>query len=166
MSLPITPHFPLDKFACHDGTPYPPEWIDSRLKPLCDMLEVIRFEAGGESIIIDDGFRTLEYDERLHAKHIAALKAQGLPDDHLVAEASSSQHPKGTAADIRHASMSALALFNLILKLFECGKLSQLGGVGLYPNFVHVDIRPRPGANGPTTGHLAIWGARRPSNAL
>jgi hypothetical protein len=160
VSLPITAHFGLDEFACHDGTPYPINcvddedptgrtWLESRLKPLCDLLEAIRDEAGGHALTVNSGYRTPRYDERLHKAH---------PD--TVAPADKSQHPKGRAADVVHATLSPMKLFNLILDMYSCGKLSQLGGIGLYPTFVHVDVRPK------ANGHLAIWGASRPTNIL
>jgi hypothetical protein len=167
MSLPVTAHFNIEEFACHDGTPYPISqsddedslgrpWITTRLTPLCNTLEVIRDAAGGESITVDSGYRTLAYDEKIYE---ASAK------DGSVAPASASQHPKGRAADIVHASKGPVEMFNLILQLYADGKLPQLGGVGLYPNFVHVDVRRRPGSTGGANdGHLAIWGGTRPSN--
>jgi hypothetical protein len=154
----VTQHFSVQEFACHDGTPYPVAefddedgrtWLESRLKPLCETLEVIREAAGYLPLTIDSGYRTLAYDDRLY---------QASAKDGTVAPASMSQHPKGRAADITHATMKPVALFSLILKLYEDGKLPMLGGVGLYPSFVHVDVRPR------VNNHLAIWGGHRPSN--
>ena len=167
----ITPHFKVEDFACHDGQAYPtgqvddqdPQgrtWGETRLGPLCELLELIRTAAGDLPIAIDSGYRDVAYDRRLHDAHVAALAARGLPDDHLVAEPTSSEHPRGRAADIRHARLLPVALFNLVLKLFAAGKLPNLGGLGLYPTFVHVDVRPRSTA----TNHLAIWGGSRPSN--
>jgi uncharacterized protein YcbK (DUF882 family) len=166
MSLPVTAHFTIDEFACRDGSPYPVEqrddedpdgrtWFESRLVPLCQTLETIREAAGGAPMTIDSGYRTLAYDDRLYRKHVAAVG-----DDGLVASASSSQHPKGRAADVTHATLSPSALFDLILRLYEQGQLPHLGGVGRYPTFVHVDVRPRTN----TGKHLAIWGGTRPSN--
>lgn len=172
----VTQHFTIEEFACHDGTPYPigttddedpagRTWLGARLLPLCQTLEVIRAEGGGASIAIDSGYRTEAYDARLYNAHMAALAAAGLPNDHKVAEPTSSEHPRGRASDIRHATLSPVALFNLILSLYESGKLPHLGGIGLYPNFVHVDVRKRPGSgDAPTSGHLAIWGGSRPTN--
>jgi hypothetical protein len=169
MSFPITAHFGVEEFACHDGTPYPVNcvddedpngrtWLETRLKPLCDTLEIIRAEAGAYTLTVDSGYRTPAYDERLYEKSA---------HDGSVAPASRSQHPKGRAADIRHGKLRPIALFSLILELYQCDKLPHLGGLGLYPTFVHVDIRPRPNADGtPTGGHLAIWGGQRPSNVL
>ncbi len=161
----VTENFAVEEFACHDGTPYPSEWIEPWLLPLCQLLEVIRAKAGGGPMMVDSGYRTEEYDRRIYERHMAALATAGKPNDHLVAEPTSSEHPRGRAADIKRPGMTAVALFNLILGLYEAGELSQLGGVGLYTDFVHVDVRPRPGADGTATGgHLAIWGGSRPSN--
>jgi uncharacterized protein YcbK (DUF882 family) len=76
-----------------------------------------------------------------------------------VAPAATSQHPKGRAADITHKILKPHEMFNLVLALYQRGLLPYLGGVGLYPNFIHVDVRPQEPA-----GHLAIWGGSRPSN--
>lgn len=173
MSIPVTAHFGTAEFDCHDGSIYPAgkldedtndgrTWLETRLKPLCDTLEAIREAAGNLPMTIDSGYRTEAYDARIHDAHIAALAAQGLPDDHLVAEPTSSQHPMGRAADVTHSKLSPVALFNLALQLFEAGKLPALGGIGLYRNFVHLDVRPR--SNG--GAHLAIWGGSRPSNVV
>lgn len=170
----VTIHFSVEEFACHDGTPYPVDniedgtgiptgwlgakdstWLQTRLMPLCMTLETIRDEAGSQPITIDSGYRTIAYDQKIYDAHVAAVG-----DDGAVAPASTSIHPKGGAADIKHPTMKPLPLFNLVLKMFEDGKLPYLGGVGLYPSFIHVDVRPRS-KNGT---HLAIWGGHRPSN--
>lgn len=170
----VTPHFSVEEFICHDGTPYPVDnvedgtgvptgwigaidssWLQTRLMPLCLTLEAIRAEAGGKSITIDSGYRDEAYDQKIYEAHVAAVG-----DDGLVAPASTSIHPKGGAADIIHATLSSTSMFNLVLKMFEAGKLPYLGGVGHYPKFIHVDVRTR------TKGgvHLAIWGGERPHN--
>jgi hypothetical protein len=178
----VTPHFAIEEWACRDGTPYPiaciddedPQrraWYATRLLPACELLEVVRDEANAEAnmaddvggLVIDSGYRTPKYDELLYERHVVAYG-----DDGLVAPASRSQHPQGRAVDVRHVgprALGPLALFNLITGLYERGRLPRLGGVGLYPSFVHVDVRPRPGAtDAPSSGHLAIWGGRRPTN--
>lgn len=167
--IPVTEHFTIDEWTCRDGTPYPigciddedaqgRTWLQSRLLPLCQLLEIIRAEAGNLPLHIDSGYRTSAYDERLYE---ASAK------DGSVAPASRSQHPKGRAADITHPTMTPMQLFNLILRIYERGELPQLGGIGLYRNFVHVDVRKRDGSDGsPTGGHLAIWGGSRPSNVI
>jgi uncharacterized protein YcbK (DUF882 family) len=159
----VTQHFSIEEFACRSGDPYPVSnldefdkrgrtWLETRLLPLCATLEIIRDAAGGERITIDSGYRTLAYDDRLY--RLSAKNGD-------VAPATSSQHPKGRAADIRHASLSPQALHALILRLWDDDKLPFLGGLGEYENFVHLDCRPRP-ADNPT--HLAQWTGGRKSN--
>lgn len=144
----VTPHFSLEEFACHDGTSYPAEWVEERLRPLCEMLEVIR-EAARKPVLIDSGYRTLAYDQKLY-------DADGGRGN--VAKPAGSQHPLGRAADIRVSSLTSTELRTLVVDLYLGGKIPQLGGVGWYPSFVHVDIRPKLG------GHVAQWGGTRLSN--
>lgn len=170
----ITPHFSDTEIACHDGTPFPfdqidrddPQgrtWLVTRAMPLCQTAEIIRAEIG-TPLIPDSGFRTVAYDRRIYEAHMAALAARGLPDDHLVAEPTSSEHPEGRALDVRSPTVTPVQLFNAIMRLYEQGKLPLLGGVGLYLEFVHFDIRPRPKTTRSPMGHLAIWGGSRPND--
>jgi hypothetical protein len=160
VSIPISEHFTLAEFACHDGTPYPVDqideddlqgrtWFETRLAPLVGTLESIRANCGDAPLIVDSGYRTFDYDQRLYE----ADAGRG-----NVATPQGSQHPKGRAADIRHESLSPKDLHDIVLWLFKDGKLPHLGGIGLYPTFVHVDVRPRP------SNHLAQWGGTRDTN--
>ena len=150
--MSITEHFAREEFACHDqaNTPYPEEWVTDRLLPLCESLEVIREAAGGEPLHVDSGYRTPEYQRQLYGNSA---------HDGLIATPEGSQHPQGTAADIVHASLSPRALHALVGKLVVAGKLPHVGGLGLYPNFLHVDCRRKP-----PTGHVAQWGGSRLTN--
>ena len=147
----ITEHFKLKDFACHDGTPYPEEWIQERLVPHCLMLEKIRTRTGNQWIIVDSGFRTIAYDTVIWERS---------KKDGTVAPPTSSQHPKGRASDDKHATLLPHEFFNIVLQMYEDGEIPELGGIGLYPTFVHVDTRPKIG------NHLAIWGGSRPDNVL
>ena len=153
----VTAHFAVEDFACKSGDAYPVDavcgedgrsWLEARLRPLCEMLEVIR-EAAGKPIIVDSGYRTVAYDQRLF--------------DHTggrgMASPETSQHPRGRAADIVCRSFTSAQLHQLILDLYGAGKLPQLGGLGLYNSFIHVDVRPRIPVD-----HLARWGGSRLSN--
>lgn len=137
---PVTPHFSLEEFACHDGTPYPEEWREDRLPDLAGVLEVVRVVAG-VPITILSGYRTLSYDRRLY---------DSSPKDGSKARPETSQHPQGRAADITAEGWAPQRLHDLIIQLWRAGKLPKLGGIGLYPGFVHVDTRP-------FVGHLAQW---------
>jgi hypothetical protein len=128
----ITNHFGLEEFACRDGTPYPVEWIEGRLRPLCALLEVLRRELGGHAVAILSGYRTPFYN-------------------HFIGGAPASQHLEGRAADIVVSGVSPAAVHDTALQLHAAGEL-HLGGLGSYPNFTHVDVRPRPLSAGP-----ALW---------
>lgn len=147
----ITPHFHLDEFdqPARRGVPaapYPADWIASRLRPLCELLEELR-TAVGRPVTILCGYRSPQYN--------AALAAAG----HEVAL--HSQHMEGRAADIEVAGVPALALHAAVLEMYSRGQLGALGGLGLYPDFVHVDVRPVP------LGHsLARWSGGRSARAL
>lgn len=130
--MKITPNFSSDEFACHDDTPYPRDWIESRLVPLCETLQVLR-DAIARPISIISGYRSPGWNAR-------------------VGGADHSQHPQGRAADIRVGGMKPAEVHAKVLELHAAGKLPHLGGLGLYLTFVHVDVRPpKP------DGSLARW---------
>jgi uncharacterized protein YcbK (DUF882 family) len=131
----ITPHFRLSEFDCKDGTQYPLEWVDERLRPLCEVLEVIREAAGGRPLRIISGYRTLSYNRR-------------------IGSSDGSQHVQGRAADIQHPHLTAAQLHALVLLLHGGKKLPLLGGLGRYETFTHVDVRA-------TEGRLARWDGSR-----
>jgi uncharacterized protein YcbK (DUF882 family) len=118
----ITPHFALSEFACRDHTAYPLEWVQDRLRPLCETLEVVREAAGGRGMRVISGFRSEAYNRKIGG-------------------ARASQHVQGRAADIQHASLTAADLHTLVLDLYRAGKLPRLGGLGSYTSFAHLDIR-------------------------
>jgi len=94
--------------------------IDMRL---IDQLERLRFLLG-KPIIILSGYRCPQHNREVG----------GRPD---------SQHLYGRAADIRVEGLTPRAVF---LEALRC----EFGGIGLYPNFVHVDVRQTP--------FRALWG--------
>lgn len=121
----ITPHFDSSEFrqfARHGfaETPYPEEWEQERLLPLCQALEIIR-AAVGKPIKIVSGYRSPAYNK-------------------AVGGAKNSQHMIGKAADIVVADLSANIVHDVILRLHKEKKI-KIGGLGKYPNFCHVDVR-------------------------
>jgi hypothetical protein len=152
--MPIVPpativgFFQWPELACKDGTPYPDEWKAdlTRGVKLMSLLNTIRKLVGGPVEVVS-GYRSPAYNESL----IAADAARGL---HGVA--SGSQHVEGRAADISagvHASPEHL--HGLIFDAYVAGRLPDLGGMGLYPDWVHVDVRERQPVD-----HLAQWGLK------
>src|SRR5262245_41548623 len=152
--LPRGLHFPPDEFRCHDGTPYPEEfldrWID--LRDLSDGARIIH----GSQLFVISGFRTPAHNADL----IAADEGRGA---HGVA--SSSQHIEVRAGDFRSPTTDAHSLYSELLIAWqddftfmtvdvkERRFRDLLGGIGVYPesNWVHLDTLKA------TDGHLRRW---------
>ncbi len=128
----VTPHFTAEEWACHDGKAYPAEWVQSRLLPLCNVLEVLRAAVGGRSVTILSGYRSPAHNA-------------------VVGGAFASQHMAGRAADITVEGVAPADVHRTLLHLFDTGKI-EIGGLGIYDHWVHLDVRPRP-----ASGHLAQW---------
>jgi uncharacterized protein YcbK (DUF882 family) len=118
--MQLTKNFTLAEFNCHDGTPVPAELIPN-VQLLANNLQVLR-DYLGEPIKVNSGYRTPAYNASLEGS------------------AKNSQHLKGKASDIVVKSKSPRQLHTIIEKLIADGKMKQ-GGLGLYPGFVHYDVR-------------------------
>ena len=138
--MQITKHFALNEFALPQakaarrglsGAEYPAEFIDTRLRPLCKALERLRAELGGAKVTVISAYRPLPYN-----------RAIGSED--------TSQHVQGRAADIEVEGHSAEHVHATALRLYEVGEL-EIGGLGIYDSFVHLDVRGGP---------LARWDKR------
>lgn len=120
--MKLTKNFSLSEFACKDGTPVPDDKIDN-VKKLAQNLQVLRDEIG-EAVFLNSGYRSPAYNKKIGG-------------------AKDSQHPKAKAADITAKSYTPKQLHARILKLIKAGKMHN-GGLGLYPGFVHYDVRDTP----------------------
>lgn len=116
------PNFTLEEMRCKDGTPVPEE-LECNAHRVLDNLQVLRDDIG-EPIHINSGYRTPAYNKK-------------------VGGAKDSQHPKATACDITVKTMTPKQVHARILKLIKAGKMHD-GGLGLYPGFVHYDVRRSP----------------------
>lgn len=121
----VTEHFTAEEFDCKDGTLYPTEWIQPKLKPLCEALEKVR-ALTGQPIKIHSGYRTRSWNNYIYRKK--GLK----PTDSL--------HIQGVAVDFTLEGMTILGLYNAMEKLIR-DKVIPDGGLGLYYSFVHYDQR-------------------------
>lgn len=125
----MTPHFDSTEFdrparpgkGFSKPAPYPEKWIASRLRPLCIQLEILRV-ALGRAIKVVSGFRDEAYNRAIKGARF-------------------SQHVQGRAADIVVRGHDADGVHEAILELYDDGQL-KIGGLGAYPGFTHIDIRP------------------------
>lgn len=117
--MQLTKNFRREEFTCHDGTPVPPAYY-ANVQLLADNLQVLR-DALGKPVHILSGYRT--------PAHNAA-----------VGGAKASQHLVAKAGDLQVKGLSPANLHTTIERLIAEGKMKQ-GGLGLYPTFVHYDVR-------------------------
>lgn len=117
----LTKNFSLHEFACRDrdNTPVPCELIPNVTR-LADQLQVLRDHLG-IPIHINSGYRTRAYN----------TSVGGSPK---------SQHLEAKAADITTAKHTPKQLAKIVEGLIKSGKM-KIGGLGIYPSFIHVDIR-------------------------
>lgn len=117
----ITKNFDLAEFNCRDGRVVPDKYLPNVIK-LAENLQILRDDIG-ESIHINSSYRPEDYNKKIGG-------------------AKNSQHLTASAADITAKSFTPKQLAARVEKLIAAGKLS-FGGLGIYPGFIHVDIRKK-----------------------
>jgi uncharacterized protein YcbK (DUF882 family) len=115
--MKLTDNFHLNEFASKDGQAVPDHLI-TNVRHLANQLQVLRNHIG-KPIHINSGYRSPAHNAR-------------------VGGAVNSMHLQGKAADITVRDISPAALATIIEKLITAGKM-QIGGVGRYRGFVHID---------------------------
>lgn len=143
--------FATSEFDCHDGTPYPPELVPTRLAALRSVLNPIR-EHHGAALAVVSGYRTEAYNrKRKGAKRSRHVKGDGA-DVRPVVYRNGKPAKWGDLSAIEQ--IEAVRLFyEGILGLIAQGKLTLLGGLGYYPGkWVHIDTRPKP-----PDGYITKW---------
>ncbi len=121
MNNRLSKNFNFSEFASKDGAEPTPDVLEN-LRKLARNLEVIRAHFGNVPIKINSGWRSPAYNKTI-------------PN-----AATNSQHVKGKAADIVIKGFTPRQIASELEKLIEAKKISQ-GGIGVYPNFLHYDIR-------------------------
>lgn len=116
--MQLTKNFNLSEFT-KNGNDLPLELLDN-MKLLTKNLQVLR-DYLNEPIHINSGYRSPEYNKKIGG-------------------VTNSQHMKGKASDITVGSLTPHQLYDVIESLISQGKMMQ-GGLGLYPSFVHYDVR-------------------------
>ena len=115
----MTANFSIFEFRCKDGSAVPVELFPN-VKELAKNLQVIRDHIG-EPLQILSGYRSPEHNAKVGGKK-------------------NSYHMKAMAADLTCKSLTPKKLHALIEELIANKRIKQ-GGLGLYPGFVHYDIR-------------------------
>lgn len=111
-TLKISKNFQVKEFACKDGSD-----IILINTELVDILQIIR-DFFGSPVIINSAYRTPAHNKKV-----------GGVDD--------SVHLYGSAADITVRGVKSNDVYDFVNKLFP-----DKYGLGLYPTFVHIDVRP------------------------
>jgi uncharacterized protein YcbK (DUF882 family) len=124
-----SPHLSWAELACADGTEYPHAWRASRAVALARAFEALR-AAVGQPLVVLSGYRTPG-----HNKRIGGAKA--------------SQHVEGRALDLRPPA--GWTPDDLADMARDCPGIT---GLGVYPTFVHIDVRPAT--------RLHTWRGSRP----
>lgn len=118
--MQLTKNFNIAEFECKDGTPVPAQYFGN-VQELAKNLQALRDHIGEPVMITGSGYRTPAHNKR-------------------VGGAAQSQHLTASGADINARNYSPKQLAAVIEELIAAGKMKQ-GGIGVYPGFVHYDIR-------------------------
>ena len=116
---PKSKYFTLSEFHSKDGVKVPQKYY-CNLQELMNNLDVLR-DTLKVPIKINSGFRSESQNK-------------------AVGGVSNSQHLYAKAADLNVSSISPQKVKDTIETLINAGKMKE-GGIGLYPTFVHYDIR-------------------------
>lgn len=122
----LSPHFSLDECKCRCGC-----GLCSVTPQLLDLAEKVR-NILQTPMIVTSGTRCVSHNARVG----------GSP---------TSKHLQGLAMDFFCRTLSPTAVYNAILSRYIKGYLPELGGMGLYKSFVHID------AYHAEDGHLRLW---------
>lgn len=117
--MQLTQNFDRIEFISKDGRDVPEELLPN-LQLLAENLQILRDHLG-EPVRILSGYRSAEHNRRIGG-------------------ARNSKHVKAMAADITVRSKSPRQLAAIIERLIASRQMRQ-GGLGIYPGFVHYDVR-------------------------
>ncbi len=128
-------HLSWSELACHDGTAYPLNWRADRAVVLAAEFEAIRHACGDVPIVVLSAYRTRAYNRAVNGAQF-------------------SQHMDGRALDLKAPPNVSLVEFEAIMRRRAKVLGSRLKGLGVYPTFLHMDVRPSPS--------LVVWIGTRP----
>jgi len=118
--MKLTKNFSRQEFDCKDGTIVPEKYIKN-VQEVANNLQALRDYLEVPVSITGSGYRSPKHNKK-------------------VGGAKFSQHLTASGADINAEGYEPEQLAEVIELLILKGKMKQ-GGIGVYPNFVHYDIR-------------------------
>ena len=118
--MKLTKNFSREEFDCKDGTIVPEKYM-ANCQELANNLQVLRDELDVPVEITGSGYRSSSHNKKVKG-------------------AKYSQHLTCSGADINAEGFTPKELAAEIEKLIKAKKMKQ-GGLGIYPGFVHYDIR-------------------------
>ena len=118
--MKLTKNFNREEFDCKDGTIVPAKYL-LNVKEVAENLQALRDYIKVPVSVTGSGYRTAKHNKK-------------------VGGAKFSQHLTASGADINAEGYEPKQLSEVIELLILKGKMKQ-GGIGVYPNFVHYDIR-------------------------
>lgn len=121
-----SPHLSWPELACRDRlrTPYPLDWRGTRAVELAAAFEALR-AAVGLPLVVLSAYRTPAHNR-------------------AVGGARDSQHVQGRALDLRPPDG-----WDPIALAAVARDIPTIRGLGVYPRFVHIDVRP--------SSFLVVW---------
>jgi uncharacterized protein YcbK (DUF882 family) len=118
--MKLTKNFSRQEFDCKDGTIVPQKFLKN-VQEVAENLQALRDYLEVPVSVTGSGYRTVKHNAK-------------------VGGAKNSQHLTASGADINAEGYEPKQLAEVIELLILHGIMKQ-GGVGVYPNFVHYDIR-------------------------
>ena len=123
-----SPHLSWTEMACKDGTSYPQAWRATRAVELAAAFEALR-AAVGLPLVVLSAYRSPAHNRR-------------------VGGARNSQHVQGRALDLRPPRGWTSTELAAVARA-----IPEVRGLGLYDNFVHIDVRP--------VDRIVVWNGAR-----
>lgn len=118
--MKLTKNFSRTEFDCKDGSKVPEVFFQNVFE-LANNLQILRDYIGVPVSVTGSGYRTPKHNKK-------------------VGGAERSQHLTASAADINAKGYTPKQLSVVIEKLIKEGEMKE-GGLGVYKNFLHYDIR-------------------------
>ena len=116
--MQLTKNFNLKEFQCKSGAEMPKDVLKN-IKILAENMQVLRDHID-RPIKITSGYRSPEHNKKIGAK--------------------ASKHVLGMACDFKIEGLTPATIIKDIEVLIMCEKMKE-GGIGIYPTWVHYDIR-------------------------